>query len=233
MKELCLSIILQIAAISSYCQNIYKIDNNNNSRFINDYYFHFDSCSLPYYTQKIDLRYDNLVKNYKRIPKDIIIKYISNKRDEIGYDWTATNSDNQKEITGYSEYRYYFLCKFKFKSVFLVIYIKDEVSDSTLIYIASYNEEGKKISKLKLYGFIADNEIIKSVIKKDFNIETCNYEPIDSFKRTKITIYNYRISDEGKFELINIEYRESNNDFLKYINSKKNPDDDPINDLPK
>ncbi len=229
MKTLYLSIIFLITINNCYAQKNNKTKDDEQTEFMNEYYKYFDECSLPFYTQKINLHYSSLKSKHNMIPKNLILKYIGNCKDDIGFDYVSTNGDTQEEISGFAEYDYFYLCKYKSNNFLFLLYIKDQGSDSTLIYIASYNNEGKNIDKLKLHGFMNDTELIKSVINSDSKITVFKYKPIDNFKKTKITINNYNINNYGKFELINKEQKEGKYHFTDYRGRNKNPDDDPIN----
>jgi hypothetical protein len=226
MKTLFLLITMPLIFINFYGQNL---NTNSQTMFVNEYYKHFDECRLPFSTQKVDMDYDSYNKLHNRIPKEVILKYIGNSKVDIGYDYFNTNPDTHEESSGFAEFYYYYLYRFKNSNNFFTLYIKLQGPDSTLIYIASYNQDGKNIDKLKLHGFINDTEFMKSVIISDFKIMVFKYEPIENFKKTKITVYNYEINNSGKFELINIESKEGKHHFTDYRDSYKNPDDDPIN----
>jgi len=219
MKTLYLLFFLLLSISNCYSQK------KNNVQL--EYFNHFDECSLPFYTQKIDLNYDNLVTKNNRIPKNLILKYIGSSKD-IGYNYRTLGPETGELVEGFAEYDYYYLCKHFSNNFIFALYIKHAGSDSTLIYIASYNEEGKNIDKLKLQGELLDTEITKSVIKNDFTIQTCKYEPIDIFKRTRITITEYKINDLGKFSLISTKYQEGKFHYIDYRGTNKNLEDDPI-----
>ncbi len=233
MKRIILLLIFFSTTLTCFNQerNINIV--RNQSSFLNDYYNHFNTCELPFYTPKLSFNYDQLKFLYKSISTKNIETFIGKGNEDLGFNYVVISEETNEKLKGFARYDYYYLCKYKSKDYFLSIYIKHQGPDSTLIYIASYNKNGSRIDKLKLHGFVFDKEIVKSVINKDYSIKSCKYEPIENFKKTKITINNYVLNDSGKFKLINTDYKESNNNFIKYINSNKNPDDDPINDLPK
>ncbi len=108
-----------------YSQKKYKTDVKNNTGFINEYLNHFDQCSLPFYTQKIDLSYNNLISKYKRIPKNFTLNYIGNSKDDIGVNYSNEGPETGEIVEGYVEFDYYYLCKYNRNNILLALYIKD------------------------------------------------------------------------------------------------------------
>jgi hypothetical protein len=236
MRKLTVCLYLIGSAICCYAQDNpkkFKV-NQPDIKSFSEYLNRFDTCSLPFYTKNVDYSFR---RNYQQmlnhsIPKNQILNYISNDSSEQGYYYTYKVYSTQTYVNDYSKYSYFNVCRFKRNNIFFTIYIKDQVDDSTLFYIASYNQEGQLLDKLRIYKDQTDNGATHAAICSDYTIRVCYYG-CANVQKTNMTISYYKITDAGMFEFVKQEQKEGDSDCIYYMYPQVTPmDDDPIGRVP-